>query len=135
MSYAVAAAAVLLLHAAFVLFVVFGALLVARRRRLAWLHLPAAAWGFFVEATGRGCPLTAWENLLRMRAGLEGYGGSFIEHYLVGLLYPGGLTRELQLALAAGVVLVNLLLYGRLILKPPPQAQGRDRTVRRVDAG
>lgn len=126
MSYAVAAAAVLLLHAAFVLFVVFGALLVARRRRLAWVHLPAAAWGFFVEATGRGCPLTAWENLLRLRAGLEGYGGGFIEHYLVGLLYPGGLTRELQLALAAGVVLVNLLLYARLFLRRPP---------RRVDAG
>ena len=64
--------------------------------------------------------------LLRLRAGLEGYGGGFIEHYLVGLLYPGGLTRELQLALAAGVVLVNLLLYARLFLRRPP---------RRVDAG
>lgn len=119
MSHAFGAVAILLLHFAFVLFVVFGALLVARRRWLAWLHLPAAAWGFFVEATGRGCPLTAWENLLRMRAGLDGYDESFVEHYIVALLYPGGLTRELQLALAAGVVLVNLLLYARLFLKRP----------------
>lgn len=119
MSYALAATAVLLLHLGFVLFVVFGALLVARRRALAWLHLPAAGWGFFVEFTGRGCPLTAWENLLRMRAGMTGYEGGFIEHHVLRLLYPGELTRELQLALAAGVVIVNLLLYGWVFLRPP----------------
>jgi len=118
MIYALAAAAVLLLHLAFVLFVVFGALLVARRRMLAWLHLPAAAWGFIVESTGRGCPLTAWENLLRMRAGLAGYEGGFLEHYVLRLLYPDGLTRELQLALAAAVATVNLLLYGRILMRP-----------------
>ena len=119
MNYALAATAVLLLHLAFVPFVVFGALLVARWRTLAWLHLPAAGWGFFVEFTGRGCPLTAWENLLRMRAGMAGYPGGFIEHHVLRLLYPGELTRELQLALAAGVVIVNLLLYGWVFLRPP----------------
>lgn len=118
MMYAFAAAAVLLLHLAFVLFVVFGALLVARWRGLAWLHLPAAAWGFFVEASGRGCPLTHWENLLRMRAGLEGYDESFVAHYLLPLLYPGSLTRELQLGLAAGVVVVNLFFYSWAFLRP-----------------
>ena len=118
MIYAPAATAVLLLHLACVLFVVFGAVLVARRPLLAWLHLPAAAWGFFVEATGRGCPLTAWENVLRTRAGLAGYEGGFIEHYVLRLLYPGELTRELQLALAAGVVIANLLLYGWVLLRP-----------------
>lgn len=123
MSYALAAAAVLLLHLAFVLFVVLGALLVARWPCLAWLHLPAAAWGFFVEFTGRGCPLTAWENLLRMRAGLDGYGESFIEHYVLRLLYPGNLTRELQLGLAAGVVIVNLLLYSWAFLRPALRAR------------
>lgn len=125
MSYALAAAAVLLLHLAFVLFVVFGALLVARWRVLAWLHLPAAAWGFFVELSGRGCPLTAWENLLRMRAGLEGYDGGFIEQYVLPLLYPGSLTREIQLGLAAGVVLVNLALYSWVFLRPGPRARRR----------
>ncbi|WP_312552073.1 DUF2784 domain-containing protein [Massilia sp.] len=117
MNDALAATAVLLLHLAFVLFVVFGALLVARRPVLAWLHLPAAAWGFFVEFSGRGCPLTAWENLLRVRAGLAGYEGGFIEHHVLRLLYPAGLTRELQLALAAAVVIVNLLLYGWVFLR------------------
>lgn len=125
MGYSVAAAAVLLLHLAFVLFVVFGALLVARRPRLAWLHLPAAAWGFYIEASGRGCPLTALENLLRMRAGLAGYGDSFVEHYLLPLIYPGSLTRELQLALAAGVVAVNLALYGCMLLAPARRRRRR----------
>jgi len=129
MAFSIAAAAVLLLHLAFVLFVVFGALLVARWPRLAWLHLPAAAWGFYIEASGRGCPLTALENLLRMRAGLAGYGTSFVEHYLLPLIYPGSLTRELQLALAAGVVGVNLVLYGWIVLRPMWRArQGRGRT-------
>ncbi|MEW6023358.1 MAG: DUF2784 domain-containing protein [Pseudomonadota bacterium] len=118
MGFSLAAAAVLLLHLAFVLFVVFGALLLVRWRRLAWLHLPAAAWGFFIELTGRLCPLTTLENLLRMRAGLAGYGESFVEHYLLRLIYPGSLTREMQLGLAVGVVTINLLLYGWAFLLP-----------------
>ena len=117
MFFSFAAAAVLLLHLAFVVFVAFGALPVARWPRLAWLHLPAAAWGFYIEASGRGCPLTALENVLRVRAGFEGYGESFVEHYLLRLIYPGNLTRELQLALAVGVVAINLLLYGWVLLK------------------
>lgn len=117
MNYAVASALVLLVHLAFVLFVVFGAALVPRWPRLVWLHLPAAAWGVFVELTGRGCPLTALENLLRARAGLDGYPESFIEHYILWLLYPSGLTRDTQLLLAAGVATINLILYGWVILR------------------
>ena len=112
MSYGIASVLVLLLHLAFVLFAVFGAVLVLRWPRLAGLHLPSAAWGFFVELTGRGCPLTLLENTFRLRAGLGGYEESFLEHYLLWLLYPGGLTRGIQLFLAAAVVAVNLLLYG-----------------------
>jgi len=111
MMYALAAALVLAFHLAFVLFVVFGALLLLRRPRLAWLHLPAAAWGVFVEVTGRGCPLTLLENLLRLRAGLSGYAEGFLEHYIVWLLYPDGLTRTLQFVLAGIVLAVNALLY------------------------
>ena len=118
MGFSLAAAAVLLLHLAFVLFVVFGALLLVRWPRLAWLHLPAAAWGFFIELTGRLCPLTTLEKLLRVRAGLSGYGESFVEHYLLRLIYPGSLTREMQLGLAVGVVTINLLLYGWAFLLP-----------------
>jgi hypothetical protein len=114
MLYAAAAVLVLLVHLAFVLFVVFGAALVLRRPRLAWLHLPAAAWGVFVELSGRGCPLTGLENLLRLRAGLAGYAGGFVEHYIVGLLYPAALTRGTQFVLAGVVLAVNLVLYVRL---------------------
>ena len=111
MAYAAAAALVLAAHLAFVLFVVFGAFLVLRRPRLAWVHLPAAAWGVFVELTGRGCPLTLLENLLRLRAGLDGYAEGFLEHYILWLLYPEGLTRTLQFVLAGIVLAVNGVLY------------------------
>jgi len=110
--YAVAADATVLLHAAFVVFVVGGAALLWRWPRVAWLHLPAAAWGAWIEASGGVCPLTPLENALRARAGQSGYGGGFVEHYVVPILYPDALTRELQWALAAGVVAVNALLYG-----------------------
>jgi hypothetical protein len=114
MLYAAAAVLVLLAHLAFVLFVVFGAFLVRRRPRLAWLHLPAAGWGVFVELSGRGCPLTGLENLLRLRAGLAGYADGFVEHYIVSLLYPDALARGTQFVLAALVLAINLVLYARL---------------------
>jgi hypothetical protein len=106
-----AADAVLAAHLAFVLFVVFGGLLVLRMPRLAWLHLPAVAWAAFVELSGSICPLTPLEVALRRRTGEAGYGGDFIEHYLVALLYPAGLTRELQIALGAAALLINLVVY------------------------
>ena len=114
MLYAAAAVLVLLAHLAFVLFVVFGACLVLRRPRLAWLHLPAAAWGVFVELSSRDCPLTGLENLLRLRAGLAGYADGFVEHYMVSLLYPEALTHATQVVLAGVVLAMNLVLYARL---------------------
>lgn len=117
MTYMFASSLVLLVHLAFVVFVIGGAVLLPRWPRLMWLHLPAAAWGFFVELTGRACPLTALENLLRQRAGQSGYTGSFIEHYILWLLYPGGLTRDTQLFLAAAVAVINLVLYGWVFLR------------------
>lgn len=103
--------AVLVLHAAFVLFVVGGGLLVLRWPKVAWVHLPAAAWGAFVELTGWICPLTPLENWLREREGRSAYGGDFVARYLVPALYPDGLTREAQLAMAAVVVLLNAVIY------------------------
>jgi len=111
MLYRLAADAVLAAHLAFVLFVVCGGLLVLRTPRLAWLHLPAVAWGAYVELSGSICPLTPLEVTLRRDAGEAGYGGDFIEHYLVSLIYPAGLTRELQMALGAAVLLLNLIVY------------------------
>jgi hypothetical protein len=119
MFYATAALLVLLAHLAFVLFVVCGAFIVLRRPRLAWLHVPAATWGVYIELSGRGCPLTTLENLLRLRAGLAGYAGGFVEHYIVWLLYPGGLTRGIQFILAGIVLLINLVLYAFLWRRRP----------------
>jgi hypothetical protein len=109
-----AAEAVLLLHLAFIAFVVAGGALAVRRRWLVVVHIPAAAWGFFVELTGRICPLTYAENFLRMRAGQSGYAESFIEHYLLAMIYPSGLTRGAQFVLAVVVVSINVLIYAWL---------------------
>lgn len=108
----VLADAVLLAHAAFVAWVVLGGLVVARRPALAWLHLPAAAWGAAISFGGWTCPLTPLENALRRAAGEAGYAGGFVEHHLLGLLYPDGLTRGAQVTLGVGVLAVNALAYG-----------------------
>ena len=101
----------LCLHAGFVLFVIFGGLLVLRWRWIAWLHLPAAAWGAFVEFTGWICPLTPLENWLREQGGETSYRSDFIAQYLLPMLYPGDLTRDLQWLLGTGVVVLNIAVY------------------------
>ena len=111
----IAADGVLFVHFAFVLFVVLGGALVLRWPRLAWLHVPAAVWGALVEIQGWVCPLTPLENALRRAAGETGYAGDFVQRYLVALIYPEGLTREVQLLLALLVVVVNAIFYGVLV--------------------
>jgi hypothetical protein len=115
MVYQCLAVMVLSLHLGFILFVVAGAVLVVRRRRLLPLHLAAVAWGVAVEVTGAACPLTALENRLRLLAGTAGYAGGFVDHYLVALIYPAGLTRGMQALLAAAVLAVNIALYVRIV--------------------
>ncbi|WP_075791144.1 DUF2784 domain-containing protein [Massilia putida] len=115
MGYQFLAATVLLLHLGFSAFVVAGAVLVVRRRRLLPLHLAAVAWGIAVEVTGAACPLTALENRLRLLAGTAGYAGGFVDHYLVALIYPAGLTRGMQALLAASVLAVNAVLYAHIL--------------------
>lgn len=110
-----AATLVLLLHLGFIVFVMVGGLLAWRRRWVAALHLPAAAWGSWVELSGVVCPLTRLENLLRRRAGQAGYSQGFVEHYLLALIYPHGLTRGVQFALAALVLGVNGAVYAALL--------------------
>jgi hypothetical protein len=120
MTYRIAADAVVMIHFTFIVFVVFGALLVARWRWLVWLHVPAFAWGVIVEMAGRLCPLTDIENALRAKAGQGGYPGGFIEHYLLAIIYPEGLTREIQLVLALVVFAINALIYGWLYRRSKP---------------
>lgn len=111
MAYRLSADALVLVHFAFILFVLFGGFLVLWRRWLAWLHLPAVAWGMLVEFTGWICPLTPWEQALRAKAGESGYGGGFIEHYLLALIYPAGLTPAIQTVLGGLVMIANLGVY------------------------
>jgi len=112
MLFRLAAEAVLLIHLAFIVFALLGAAIAARWRWIIVVHLPAATWGFFVELTGRICPLTYLENYFRIKAGLSGYTESFIEHYVLAIIYPVGLTRETQFVLAGVVLVVNITLYG-----------------------
>lgn len=111
MEYRILANAVLLLHLLFILFVVGGGLLALRWPKMAWLHLPAALWGAAIEFAGWICPLTPLENALRQAAGTAGYGGGFIEHYLLPTLYPHTLTREIQVAMGMAVLVLNLIVY------------------------
>ena len=114
MEFRLLADAVLLLHLGFILFVVGGALLAARMPALLPLQLAAAAWGVGIEAWGAVCPLTWIELRLRALAGQAGYRGGFIEHYVVALIYPDGLTRGMQILLGAAVLLANAVLYAWL---------------------
>jgi len=127
MLYAWLATAVVALHLAFVVFVVAGGLLVRRWPRLAWVHLPCAVWGIYVELAGKICPLTPLENSLRRRAGEAGYAEGFLEHYLVAIVYPSGLTPTLQwllggLAIGANVAVYAWVLRRRMIPPSGPRA-------------
>jgi hypothetical protein len=100
-----------LVHLAFVAFVVLGGLLAVTWPRVAWVHLPAAAWGAWVELAGWVCPLTPLENWLRTRGGGPAYTSSFVEHHVLPVLYPASLPPELQYGLGAFVIVVNAVVY------------------------
>ncbi|QRN53513.1 DUF2784 domain-containing protein [Dyella caseinilytica] len=111
----ITADAVLILHLTFILFCTLGAVLALKWRWIPWLQLPAAAWGFYVELSGRICPLTSIENHFREQAGQAVYQGDFIGHYLLATIYPSGLTREIQFLLAAVVLIINASVYALLL--------------------
>jgi hypothetical protein len=114
---------IVLLHFAFILFVVGGALLVLRWYKLRWLHLPAVVWGVLIEFSGGICPLTPLENRLRGMAGENLYQGGFIQEYLLPIIYPTELTHGLRIALGSGVLLLNLLFYGIVFLRRKKEAR------------
>jgi hypothetical protein len=113
----IAADLLVLFHLAFILFVAAGGLLALRWPRVVWAHLPAAVWGALIELNGWLCPLTPLENRLRLAGGDAGYSGGFIDHYIMPIIYPAGLTHELQVVLGCTVIIVNGLVYGVLILR------------------
>lgn len=114
MRHSVLADLVLAIHLGFILFVMLGALLVWRFPRLAWLHVPAVLWGIWIELSGGICPLTPLENHLRRLAGEAGYSGDFIGHYLLPIVYPRGLTPDIQLLMGLAVFAINAVAYGLL---------------------
>ena len=108
---------ILVIHLGFILFVVVGGLLVFRWPWAAFIHLPAVLWGVAIELGNWICPLTPMEQKLRLAAHESGYTGGFIEHYLIPLIYPDELTRDMQLGLGLFVLLVNVLIYALWLIR------------------
>ncbi len=115
MIFSLLADVVLVVHLTFIVFVLAGGLLALRWKRAIWFHLPAAVWGVLIEVAGWICPLTPLENRLRAKAGELGFQGTFVERYLLPLVYPEGLTRNVQLALAGVVLVANAFVYAVVI--------------------
>ena len=115
--YKLLADALVVAHFLFIIFVVVGGLLVIYWPRVTWLHLPAAAWGAMVEFTGWFCPLTPLENYFRQLSGSAAYSGDFVAQYLLYLIYPENLTREVQFGLGMFVVVINVIFYMLAIKK------------------
>jgi len=111
-----AADLVVLIHFCFILFVILGGFIVIKWRQLIWLHLPAAVWGALIEFYGWVCPLTILENKLRQASG-GSYSTGFIEHYIIPVIYPAGLTPDIQLLMGVAVVVVNLFVYTQIVKK------------------
>ena len=122
MIYGALADGVLLFHFAFIVFVVAGGLAVLRWRWVAFLHVPSFLWGAVMELAGWICPLTPLELHLRALAGAGGYEVRFLEHYLLRLIYPGSLTRAMQIAIGAGVLALNALIYAHLLRRTRARA-------------
>ncbi len=121
----IAADFIVVLHLAFILFACLGAFLSLRWRRVAWLHVPAAAWAAAIEFRHGICPLTPLEQRLRLAAGDAGYSGSFIEHYLIPIIYPSGLDDQMQYVLGTLVIAVNLAVYAWVLMRRRRQASAR----------
>jgi hypothetical protein len=113
----------LVVHGLFICWVAAGALAVMWRGWLAWLHLPAAAWGVWISWSGGVCPLTPLEQSLRRAAGQAGYEGGFIEHYLTAAIYPASLTVDQQFAYGAAVIAINLVLYAVAVFRVRSRAK------------
>jgi len=117
MLFRILADCLVVLHGCFVVFVVLGGLLALKWPRAAWIHVPACIWGALIEFQGWICPLTPLENRLRVLAGQAGYDGGFVQHYILPVLYPAGLTQETATLLGLFVVVVNVAVYACVVVK------------------
>lgn len=108
---------IVLAHLGFILFVALGGILVVKWGKVAFLHLPCALWGMLIAWGGWICPLTPLEMHFRQLAGQAGYTGRFVDHYVMPIVYPEGLTRGMQIAFGVTILTVNLLVYARVLVK------------------
>lgn len=115
MLYSLLADIIVIIHLAFIIFVVLGGILVLKWKWMIWLHIPAAIWGALIEFMGWICPLTPLENRFRMLAGESGYTGDFIARYILPVIYPGALTRGIQILLGVFVIVINLAIYAYIM--------------------
>ena len=115
--YEIGADLALIAHFAFIIFVVFGALLSIVSTKIIYLHVPALIWGIYIEITHSVCPLTYLENWFLEKANLSAYSESFIQHYLIPIVYPKNLTEDLQIYLAIVLMVANAIIYGLIIIK------------------
>ncbi len=116
---------IVLVHLLFILFVALGGILVVKWRKVAFLHLPCALWGVLIAFGGWICPLTPLEMHFRQLAGQAGYDGGFIDHYVMPIIYPTGLTRRMQIAFGVTILAVNLLVYSRVLVHRTKRIKNR----------
>ena len=115
--YELAADLTLIVHFAFIIFVVFGALLFFVSTKIIYVHVPALIWGIYIELTHSVCPLTYLENWFLQKANLTTYSEGFIQNYLVPIVYPKNLTDNLQIYFAIVLIVANMIMYGLIISK------------------
>ena len=115
MLYRILADTTVIVHFAFIIFVIAGGLLVLRWRRVMWAHLPVVAYGILIEFLGWVCPLTPFEQWLRRMAGQAAYTGTFTEQYITPIIYPPGLSHPVQIALGVAVFVINAMVYGWIL--------------------
>jgi Protein of Unknown function (DUF2784) len=115
MFFRVSADLVVVIHFAFVIFAVLGGILVLKRKKWAWMHVPSLLWAALIEFADWMCPLTWLEDWLREKGGATSYSGDFVGHYLLPVLYPDKLTRSLQITLGLLVVVGNAVIYAWLL--------------------
>ena len=115
--YEIAANLVLIIHFAFILFVVFGALFFFASAKIIFIHIPTLIWGSYIMFTHSVCPLTHLENWLLHKANLATYSEGFIQHYIIPIVYPIGLSKDLQIYLGITLIILNIIIYGFIFNK------------------
>jgi len=123
MLYRLCADVLVVIHLSFVVFAIFGGIMLIRWRRAVWLHIPAVVVAVLAEFAGWICPLTYIENWLRIKGGQAGYSGGFVEHYIVPILYPPGLTRGIQVALGLFILTLNAIVYWLVFARRPKEVR------------